>query len=75
MPEAKKIDQDIGWRKIPFVVLSAIALLLTAWLLENYKTGDLLILAGCFVSIVALIIAIFVINRKVFVLLQKLGDS
>ena len=74
MSEEKKIEQEIGWYKVIFVVLSAIDVSFFAWFVENYKVGEPLILAGCFIGIVALTIAIFTINRKVFVLLQKLGD-
>ena len=74
MPEIHKIEQEIGWYKVMFVVLSTIDVSLFAWFVQNYEIGKPLILTGCFVGIIALTLFIFSINKKVFVLLQRLGD-
>ena len=73
MPEIHKIEQEIGWYKVMFVVLSTIDVSLFAWFVQNYEVGKPLVLATCFVGIIALTLFIFVINWKVFVLLQRLG--
>ena len=74
MSEEKKIEQEIGWYKLIFAVLSAIDVSLFAWLVKNYNTGESLIVAGCFIGIVTLTISIIVIHKNVLVLLKKLGD-
>ena len=40
MSEEKRIEQEIGWNKVIFAILSAIDVSLFAWCVKNYQTDE-----------------------------------
>ena len=74
MSEEKQIEQEIGWYKVVFAVLSAIDISLFAWFVRNYGTEKAMLLFFCFLGIMVVTLGIWVINKNVFKLLDKLRD-
>ena len=74
MSEEKQIEQEIGWYKVIFTILSAIDVSLFAWFVQNYEAEKPILLLFCFFGIVVITIGILVINKNVFMLLDKLKE-
>ena len=74
MSEEKRIEQEIGWNKLIFAILSAIDISLFAWFVKNYQIAEPFILASCFIAVIIVTISIIAIHKRVLVMLKKLGD-
>ena len=74
MSEEKRIEQEIGWNKVIFAILSAIDVSLFAWFVKNYQTSELFILVGCIISVIIITTGIVVIHKNVLAMLKRLGD-
>ena len=74
MSEEKRIEQEIGWNKVIFAILSAIDVSLLAWFVKNYQTAEPFILASCIIGIIIITIGIIAIHKNVLAMLKRLGD-
>ena len=71
----KRIEQEIGWYKIVFAILFTAEISLLAWLARHYSTSDALLLSISLLVAVLISLAIILINKKVFDLLNSLNNK
>ena len=62
MAHIDKVKEEIGWLKVVFAVFLATALSWIAWLVENYGTGQTLLLVVGGVAAFLVMLAIIWIN-------------
>lgn len=74
MSKTERLKEEIGWYKVIFAILIATIISLLSWFAQNYKSEDILLLGFCLVSIIFIVIAILIINRRVFLCLDKLEE-
>ena len=74
MSEEKRIEQEIGWYKVIFAILTVSGLSLLAWLAQNFETAKITILVLSLFGISSIFIAIYLINKRVFQCLDKLEE-
>lgn len=74
MSEEKRIEQEIGWYKVAFAILIATGVSLLAWFAQNYLVAEPILWTFALVGIVAISIAVFFINKKVFKCLDRLEE-
>ena len=74
MPKLDKVKEELGWLKVVFAIAVATNLSLMAYLVQNYKTQDILfsILNGS--AIVLLTFLIIIINRKAYKKIDEIGE-
>lgn len=63
MSRADSIKEGLGWLKIVFVALVAIDVSLIAWLAQNFKTAETVLLVLASIAGLSTTAAIIVINR------------
>jgi uncharacterized membrane protein len=74
MSKEKRIEQEIGWYKVIFVILTVSGLSLLSWLAQNFENAKPAVLILSLASVVAVIVAIYLINNRVFKCLDKLEE-
>jgi uncharacterized membrane protein len=74
MGKIDKIKEQIGWLKVVFALLVAICVSLVGYLTTTYKTLDNISLVGTIISIITVLFAIIVVNKKAFNKIDELED-
>lgn len=74
MSEVNRIEQEIGWYKVIFAILTVTDLSLLAWFVQNFETARQSILILCSMSVIVVTIILVFINRRVFVCLDRLEE-
>jgi hypothetical protein len=66
MSEAVRIIEVIGWPKVVFAAPVAIDISLIAWLAQDYRTGDSVVIVLALIAVVGTTISIVGVNRSAF---------
>lgn len=66
MSEAVRIKEVIGWSKVVFAALVAIDISLIAWLAQDYRTGDSVVIVLALIAVVDTTVSIIGVNRSAF---------
>ena len=74
MAHIDKVKEEIGWLKVVFAIFLATALSLIAWLVENYGTGQTLLLVVGGVAAFLVMLAIIWINNVAKRKINKLEE-
>ena len=74
MSEVNRIEQEIGWYKIIFAIMTVTDLSLLAWFVQNFETARQSILILCSMSVIVVTIILVFINRRVFTCLDRLEE-
>jgi hypothetical protein len=74
MSEAVRIKEFIGWPKVVFVALVAIDISLIAWLAQDYRTGDSLVIVSALIAIVGTTVSIVGVNHSAFPRIAELRN-
>ena len=74
MSEEKRIEQEIGWYKVVFVILILSGVSLLAWFAQNYASAKPALLIIALISIFVVIVITVIINKKVFKCLDRLEE-
>ncbi|MYA71199.1 hypothetical protein F4009_16225 [Candidatus Poribacteria bacterium] len=74
MAHIDKVKEEIGWLKVVFAIFLATALSLIAWLVENYGTGQTLLLVVGGVAAFLVMLAIIWINSVAKRKINKLEE-
>lgn len=74
MSEIDRIKEEVGWLKLVFGGFIAVDISLVAWLAQNYKAAEtiLVVLAG--VAIVVVTSILVAVNRSAFKRMDKLEN-
>lgn len=63
MGKIDEVKEEINWLGRIFSILIVTAFALMGWFVLNYQTADFVVLLVCFLAILFLSIAIYIINR------------
>ena len=74
MSKADRIKEEVGWFKLVFAGFLATDVSLVAWLAQNYKTADTVLLVLSSIGIVLVTLIVIVVNRVAFRRMAKLED-
>ncbi len=74
MSKIDKIKEQIGWFKVIFGILSAIAVSLTGFIASSYKKISPLLLTLSFVALFGALLGIIVINRLALKKIDELEE-
>ena len=74
MSEVNRIEQEIGWYKVIFAIMTVTDLSLLAWFVQNFETARQSILILCSMSVIVVTIILVFINRRVFTCLDRLEE-
>jgi len=74
MAKIDKFKEQIGWLKITFGILVAIDVSIIGWLVENYKTADIILIVVSFTIIVFTTLGIIYVNKKGLEKIDELED-
>ena len=74
MFEVNRIEQEIGWYKVIFAIMTVTDLSLLAWFVQNLETVRQSILILCSMSVIVVTIILVFINRRVFTCLDRLEE-
>lgn len=72
MSQTERIKEEIGWYKIVFGVLVAMAVSIVGWLAQHYLTAEPRFLVVTLLVVVGLVGGIIWVNRVVFKRLDQL---
>ena len=74
MSEVDKIKEEIGWLKITFGLSVITDISFIGWAAQNFFDIPVLLLSVAIIMVVLITWGIIVINRHVYIKLDKLGD-
>ena len=74
MSKAERIKEEVGWFKLVFAGFLATDISLVAWLAQNYKTADAVLLVLASVGVVLVTFIVIAVNRAAFRRMKKLED-
>jgi predicted MFS family arabinose efflux permease len=74
MSEKDRIKEEIGWLKVVFGILTAIAISLVGFLATSYHKADFIVLVLTLVLVIFISFGIIVVNKKAFDKIDKLED-
>jgi uncharacterized membrane protein YcjF (UPF0283 family) len=72
MSKADRIKEEIGWFKLIFGALIAVDVSLIAWVVQNYKTAETILIVFCVVAIFGVTIGIIRVHLYAFRRFAKL---
>lgn len=74
MSKAHRLKEELGWLKLCFGAFLAVDVSVIAWLAQNYRQAETVIVVGAFVAIVGLTAGRVFINRRAYKRLEQLED-
>ncbi len=74
MSKNEKLKEEIGWLKVIFGILAATDISLLAWLVQNYKTADTILLVIGAASAILITVGIVWVNRIAYEKIDELED-
>ncbi|RLA74089.1 MAG: hypothetical protein DRG30_05640 [Epsilonproteobacteria bacterium] len=74
MGKVDKIKEQIGWLKVVFGILSAIAISLVGFLATNYQKSEPIISILAMSFVLMLSFAIIIVNKKAFNKIDELEE-
>ncbi len=74
MSEEKQIEQEIGWLKIVFAILSAIDVSLIAWVAQNYTIISSKLTVVVIVLVLIITLVIVLVNKIAYNKIDKIGE-
>jgi 4-hydroxybenzoate polyprenyltransferase len=66
MSKVDRVKEALGWLKVVFVALVAVDVSLIAWLAQNFKTAETVLLVLALVAVVCTTAAIIGVNHNAF---------
>ncbi|MGH8503704.1 MAG: hypothetical protein ACREVE_14790 [Gammaproteobacteria bacterium] len=75
MSRAERLKEELGWLKLYFAAFLAIDVSVIAWLAQNYRKADTVILAGAFVIIIVITCLLVWVNRRAYKRIEQLEDA
>jgi hypothetical protein len=74
VPKLDKVKEELGWLKVVFAIAVATNLSLMGYLVQHYKTQDLLFSIANGVAIVFITIVIIFINKIAYKKIDEIGE-
>jgi 4-hydroxybenzoate polyprenyltransferase len=74
MSKIDRLKEEIGWLKVAFGVAVALDASLVAWLAQNYEKAPFAVVVAAGIGVVALAVAVVIINRRAYSRIMELED-
>lgn len=74
MSQTERIKELLGWLKIVFAALVAIDVSLVAWLTQNFRTADAVLVVSAFIAVACITAGIVGVNHAAFRRIAQLED-
>jgi len=74
MSQAERIKETLGWLKIVFGALVAVDVSLVAWLTQNFRTAEAIMVVLAVVAVAGTTVGIVGVNHAAFRLIAQLEN-
>lgn len=74
MSQAERIKETLGWLKVVFAALVAVDVSLIAWLAQNFRTAEAVIVVLALFAVAGTTAGIVTVNHAAFRCLAKLEN-
>ena len=74
MSQAERIKETLGWLKVVFAALVAVDVSLIAWLAQNFRAAESVLVILAFVAVGATTFGVVGVNRAAFRRLAQLEN-
>lgn len=74
MSKADRIKEALGWLKVVFVALVAVDVSLIAWLAQNFKSADTILVILAFVAVICTTVAVVGVNHAAYKRIAELEN-
>jgi 4-hydroxybenzoate polyprenyltransferase len=74
MSKADRIKETLGWFKVVFVALVAVDVSLVAWLAQNFKTAETVLVVLAFIGVACTTAAIIGVNHAAYKRIAELEN-
>lgn len=74
MSQAERIKETLGWLKVVFAALVAVDVSLVAWLAQNFRTAEAVIVILALVAVAATTVGIVAVNHAALRRLAQLEN-
>ena len=74
MSRSEKVKEEIGWLKVVFGILAAIDVSLLAWLAQNYRSANALLLVLGALAVAGITAAVVWVNYRAYQKIDELEE-
>ena len=74
MSRSEKVKEEIGWLKVVFGILAAIDVSLLAWLAQNYRSANALLLVIGALAVAGITAAVVWVNYRAYQKIDELEE-
>ncbi len=74
MSQSERIKETVGWLKVVFVALVAIDVSLIAWLAQNFRTAEAVVVVLATIAVAGTTAGIIAVNHAAFRRIAKLEN-
>ena len=74
MSKADRLKEELGWLKLLWGAFLAVDVSVIAWLAQNYRRAEIVIVLGALVAIVSLTAGLVFITRRAYQRLEQLEE-
>jgi len=74
MSKADRLKEDLAWLKIFFGAFLAVDVSVIAWLAQNYRQAETVIVVGAFIVVVVLTIGLVFVTRRAYKRIDQLEE-
>lgn len=74
MSKADRLKEDLAWLKLFFGAFLAVDVSVIAWLVQNYRQAETVIVVGAFIVIVVLTVGLVFVTRRAYKRIEQLEE-
>ena len=74
MSKADRLKEDLAWLKLFFGAFLAVDVSVIAWLVQNYRHAEIVIVVGAFIVIVVLTVGLVFVTRRAYKRIEQLEE-
>jgi len=72
--KADRLKEDLAWLKLFFGAFLAVDVSVIAWLVQNYRQAETVIVVGAFIVIVVLTVGLVFVTRRAYKRIEQLEE-
>ena len=74
MSQADRLKEDLSWLKLFFGAFLAVDVSVIAWLVQNYRQAETVIVVGAFIVIAVLTVGLVFVTRRAYKRIEQLEE-
>jgi len=74
MSKADRLKEDLAWLKLFFGAFLAVDVSVIAWVAQNYRQAEMVIVMGAFIVIVILTVGLVFVTRRAYKRIEQLEE-